>query len=39
MRRGLFVGVQNNPYYLTYEGPLPTTSPKEVKVDITITER
>jgi uncharacterized protein len=26
-------------FYLAYEGPLPATSPKEVKVDITITER
>jgi predicted nucleotidyltransferase component of viral defense system len=26
-------------FYLTYEGPLPAASPKEVKVDITITER
>jgi predicted nucleotidyltransferase component of viral defense system len=26
-------------FYLAYEGPLPTASPKEVKVDITITER
>jgi predicted nucleotidyltransferase component of viral defense system len=26
-------------FYLAYEGPLPAASPKEVKVDITITER
>lgn len=26
-------------FYLSYEGPLPTASPKEVKVDITIRER
>lgn len=26
-------------FYLAYEGPLPGTSPKEVKVDITINER
>lgn len=26
-------------FYLAYEGPLPATSPKEVKVDITISER
>ena len=26
-------------FYLAYEGPLPATSPKEVKVDITITEQ
>ena len=26
-------------FHLTYEGPLPVASPKEVKVDITITER
>ncbi len=26
-------------FYLAYEGPLPTGSPKKVKVDITITER
>ena len=26
-------------FYLAYEGPLPAASPKEVKVDITITEQ
>ena len=26
-------------FYLAYEGPLPATSPKEVKVDITLRER
>ena len=26
-------------FYLAYEGPLPAASPREVKVDITITER
>ncbi len=26
-------------FYLAYEGPLPGASPKEVKIDITITER
>jgi predicted nucleotidyltransferase component of viral defense system len=26
-------------FYLAYEGPLPAASPKEIKVDITITER
>jgi predicted nucleotidyltransferase component of viral defense system len=26
-------------FYLAYEGPLPAASPKEVKVDVTITER
>lgn len=26
-------------FYLAYEGPLPATSPKEVKVDVTISER
>jgi predicted nucleotidyltransferase component of viral defense system len=29
----------NHTFYLAYEGPLPAASPKEVKVDITITER
>ncbi len=29
----------NHTFYLAYEGPLPTGSPKKVKVDITITER
>ncbi|MDQ3264771.1 MAG: nucleotidyl transferase AbiEii/AbiGii toxin family protein [Myxococcota bacterium] len=27
------------PFYLSYEGPLPAASPKEVKVDITIREQ
>lgn len=26
-------------FYLAYEGPLPSASPKEVKIDITISER
>lgn len=26
-------------FYIAYEGPLPSTTPKEVKVDITISER
>ena len=29
----------NHTFYLTYEGPLPGTSTKEVKVDITINEK
>jgi uncharacterized protein len=33
-------GHQNShTFYLSYEGPLPAASPKEVKVDITIRER
>lgn len=31
--------LNSHTFYLAYEGPLPSTSRKEVKVDITITER
>ena len=29
----------SHPFYLAYEGPLPSTSAKEVKIDVTINER
>ncbi|MFO8074302.1 MAG: hypothetical protein R6V85_20765 [Polyangia bacterium] len=31
--------LNSHTFYLAYEGPLPSASPKEVKVDITISER
>ena len=31
--------LNSHTFYLTYEGPLPSASPREVKVDITINER